>query len=151
MIWVVSSNILWRSLALFMNDKWTVHRSMGSAIKWDQAPCLRDTGREAQRFPHFDDLVCVSLKVPWKEIDLSCLLALAFLWYLLIKMILKMLTGQCAHDKEVMNWPCEDSWTWYQTSAWAVTEAHVTILKLLFICYNIWVLSLFPFSIHRSF
>lgn len=41
MIWVVSSNILWRSLALFMNDKWTVHRSMGSAINWNQAPCLR--------------------------------------------------------------------------------------------------------------
>ena len=73
-----------------MNDKWTVHRSMGSAIKWDQAPCLRDAGREAQRFPHFDDLVCVFLKVPWKEIDRSCLSALAFLWYLLIKMILEM-------------------------------------------------------------
>lgn len=41
MIWVVSSNILWRSLALFMNDKWTVRRSMGSAINWNQAPCLR--------------------------------------------------------------------------------------------------------------
>lgn len=32
MIWVVSSNILWRSLAPFMNDKWTVHRSMVTAI-----------------------------------------------------------------------------------------------------------------------
>lgn len=41
MIWVVSSNILWRSLALFMNDKWTVHRSMGSAINWNQPLCLR--------------------------------------------------------------------------------------------------------------
>lgn len=41
MIWVVSSNILWRSLALFMNDKWAGHRSMGSAINWNQAPCLR--------------------------------------------------------------------------------------------------------------
>lgn len=91
-----------------MNDKWTVHRSMGSAINWDQAPYLRHTGQEAQRFPHFDDLVCAFLKVPREEIDPSHRSALALLWYLLMKMILEMDTlaflspGRCSQGAGAM-------------------------------------------------
>jgi hypothetical protein len=118
MIWVVSSNILWRSLALFMNDKWTVHRSMGSAIKWDQAPCLRDAGREAQTFPHFDDLVCVFLKVPWKEIDRSCLSALAFFLLELRLLALSLLPNLLPLSNLKWDIYSQGSWNWNWQSLW---------------------------------